>query len=89
MKKFVDIFQQRGCDYDRAMRRFPHARDMEFAQLVEAARLQPGDVVADCHRVVKPGGRLVVSDVLEHSRPAHFLERCLWVAETRITDSGN
>lgn len=146
MKTFVDIFQQRGSAYDRAMRRFPHARDMEFAQLVQAARLQPGDVVADvpaggnylqhhlppscqwvgwepcssfshhgaaserlgapllplpwpadfvdvaislagvhhledkkpffaeCHRVVKPGGRLVVSDVLENSPVAHFLD---------------
>jgi SAM-dependent methyltransferase len=146
VKTFVEIFQSRGSAYDRAMRRFPQARDMEFAQVVQAARLQPGSVVGDvpaggnylqrylprsCHwvghepcstfnphatthrgqptpllpvpwadssvdaaislagvhhleekrpffvelyRAVKPGGRLVVADVLEDSAVARFLD---------------
>ncbi len=146
MKSFEDIFQARGSAYDRAMQRFPEARAMEFAQVVQAAQPRPGDVVADVpaggnylrrylprfcqwvghepcatftqhdtagsresvpllplpwaehsldaaislaglhhlsdktalfqalHQAVRPGGRLVLSDVAEHSPVAHFLD---------------
>lgn len=46
-KSYEDHFDQRGSAYDLAMRRFPHARKEEFAQVIGAARLQPGMRVAD------------------------------------------
>lgn len=40
-------FAERGSSYDRAMRAHPAARRAEFAQVVRAARLRPGDRVGD------------------------------------------
>lgn len=76
MKTFVDIFNARGAAYDRAMRRFPQARDREFAQAVEAARLPSGSVVLD----VPAGG-----NYLEH----HLPPTCLWVGHETSSGFGN
>ena len=142
---YQTIFSQRGSAYDRAMQRYPNARQHEFAQAIESAELVAGMVVADVpagggylsrylpsgcrwighepcasftnhgamtgkstsllplpwldavadvaislagvhhlsdkrplfselHRVIKPGGRLIVSDVAAGSAVAHFLD---------------
>lgn len=72
MKTFEDIFQVRGSTYDRAMQRFPEARAMEFAQVVQAARLRPGDLVAD----VPAGGNYL----------RRYLPRsCQWVGHEPCT----
>lgn len=148
MKDYMDLFNARGSVYDRAMQHYPHAREQEFMQVIERARLMPGMVVgdvpagggylqrylpagctwqghepcasfisqggahsakttgtpllplpwrdasidvavsiagvhhiedkrplfADLRRAVKPGGRLVLSDVAAGSAVAHFLD---------------
>lgn len=145
MKTYGELFDIRGSNYDRAMKRYPDARRLEFEQAIEAAALRPGMVVADVpagggylqrflpegciwwghepcasfthhgavvgdptallplpwpdgsvdvaislagvhhiddkrplfadqYRVVKPGGRLVVSDVAADSAVAQFLD---------------
>jgi len=142
MQQYDELFELRGSSYDIAMRRYPEARRAEFAQVVEAAKLQPGMVVGDVpagggylqcylpagcqylghepcgafashqhastsllplpwhdnaldvvislagihhvedkfalfrdmHRVTRPNGRLVISDVAEGSAVAHFLD---------------
>lgn len=47
MDGYAESFQERGRSYDRAMRRHPRARDAEFAQLIERARLAPGMSLGD------------------------------------------
>jgi SAM-dependent methyltransferase len=47
MKTYDAIFDQRGSAYDRAMRRYPRARDHEFDQVITRACIEPGSVVAD------------------------------------------
>lgn len=147
MKTYDELFEVRGSAYDRAMWRYPRARDEEFRQAIDQAQLSPGMVVADVpagggylqaylppdchwrghepcasfthhgdasspaahrpllplpwsdhsidvaislagvhhledkrplfadlHRVVKSGGRLVLSDVAAASAVAHFLD---------------
>lgn len=76
MKTFVEIFDSRGAAYDRAMRRFPQARDREFAQAVKAARLQPGSVVLD----VPAGG-----NYLKH----HLPPSCRWVGHEPCSSFGH
>ncbi|WP_420456878.1 class I SAM-dependent methyltransferase [Rubrivirga sp.] len=44
---YQDIFNQRGVAYHQAMLRYPEARRHEFALVLDAARLCPGDVVVD------------------------------------------
>jgi SAM-dependent methyltransferase len=44
---YSSAFAARGSDYDRAMRAHPGVRVREFAQVIEAAELQPGMVVGD------------------------------------------
>jgi len=46
-KTYQAHFELRGSAYDRAMRKFPDARQAEFHQLIEAAELESGMVVAD------------------------------------------
>jgi SAM-dependent methyltransferase len=46
-RSYDDIFRERGSAYDRAMRAHPGSRDEEFAQVIAAARLSSGMVVAD------------------------------------------
>jgi SAM-dependent methyltransferase len=46
-KTYQQHFDQRGSAYDRAMQRYPDARQHEFAQAIEAAQLTSGMVVAD------------------------------------------
>lgn len=55
MKTYDELFETRGSAYDRAMRRYPRARDQEFRQVVERALLGEGMLVAD---VPAGGGRL-------------------------------
>lgn len=59
-------FDVRGSAYDQAMQRFPLARQAEFRQAVEAARLRPGMVVAD----VPAGGGYLKS---------HLPDGCQWL----------
>ena len=47
MKTYGQVFAVRGSAYDRAMQCCPDARQQEFAQAVDAARLTSGMVVAD------------------------------------------
>lgn len=44
---YGEIFAQRGDAYHRAMLRFPHARDMEFARLFEGVSPRAGQRVLD------------------------------------------
>lgn len=46
-KSYQEHFDQRGSSYDMAMRRHPYARQQEFAQAIETAKLETGMVVAD------------------------------------------
>jgi len=56
MQTYDQLFDVRGGAYDRAMRRFPDARNSEFEQVIARARLAPGMTVAD---VPAGGGYLV------------------------------
>lgn len=47
LKTYAQIFAARGSAYDRAMQRYPDARQQEFRQVIEAAQLAPGMVVGD------------------------------------------
>jgi len=47
LRSYPDIFAARGSSYGVAMRRYPAARAEEFAQIVAAARLQPGMRIGD------------------------------------------
>ena len=47
VRTYTELFDLRGSAYDRAMRRYPNARDAEFEQVVNCAGLRPGMVVAD------------------------------------------
>jgi len=47
IKTYTELFEQRGSAYDLAMQRHPDARREEFEQVLNAARLRPGMVVAD------------------------------------------
>jgi len=47
MQQYDQLFEVRGSSYDKAMRHFPKARQAEFAQVIEAAGLQPGDIIGD------------------------------------------
>jgi SAM-dependent methyltransferase len=47
MEGYAEAFDRRGSSYDRAMRRHPAARDLEFRQVVERARLAPGMSLGD------------------------------------------
>jgi SAM-dependent methyltransferase len=44
---YSDLFAQRGSSYDRAMQKYPHARDAEFEQLLAPLALEPGMRVGD------------------------------------------
>lgn len=44
---YARLFNARGRQYDRAMTRYPQARDHEFNSAIEIARVQAGDRVAD------------------------------------------
>lgn len=44
---YYQQFESRGASYDRAMRRFPHARRREFMQVVSSVDISPGMTVAD------------------------------------------
>ncbi|MEM6286468.1 MAG: methyltransferase domain-containing protein [Bacteroidota bacterium] len=44
---YQDIFNQRGAAYHEGMLRYPEARRHEFALVLDAAQLQPGDTVVD------------------------------------------
>lgn len=46
-KSYTEHFDQRGSAYERAMRRYPQARDEEFQQLISAAKLTAGMQIAD------------------------------------------
>ncbi|OOZ14200.1 hypothetical protein BOW35_09165 [Solemya velum gill symbiont] len=46
-QSYEKIFHSRAKPYDEAMRRFLHARDEEFKQLIDRVVLKPGMVVAD------------------------------------------
>lgn len=46
-KTYEQIFDQRADAYQKAMERYPNARDREFQLAVEAADVKPGDVVCD------------------------------------------
>lgn len=142
MHDYVELFDERGGIYDRAMQAYPAARDEEFIQLLARCELQAGHIIADVpagggylkkylpencilwehepsshfraglnkggplfpfpwdndsvntavslagvhhlldkrpffkelFRVVKPGGRLVLSDVAANSAVANFLD---------------
>lgn len=47
MKDYVDLFAERGAAYHRAMQCWPNARRQEFQQVIDAADLMPGMIVAD------------------------------------------
>ena len=47
MLSYADIFAERGSSYDIAMRRYPHARRAEFAQIIKASKLGPGMRIGD------------------------------------------
>jgi SAM-dependent methyltransferase len=47
MKSYADLFEERGSSYDRAMRKYPRARDEEFAQLLAPLDLAPGTRIGD------------------------------------------
>lgn len=47
MEGYTEMFGERGGSYDRAMRLLPGAREREFAQVVERARLRPGMTLGD------------------------------------------
>jgi len=47
MKSYGELFGLRGSSYDRAMQRFPSARDQEFRQALGHIELRPGMVVGD------------------------------------------
>lgn len=44
---YAELFAQRGSAYDRAMQKYPHARDAEFLQLLAQVDLKPGMRVGD------------------------------------------
>ncbi len=44
---YASIFSRRGADYDAAMRRFPQARQEEFAAFLRLAAPQPGETLID------------------------------------------
>jgi SAM-dependent methyltransferase len=44
---YATLFAQRGSAYDRAMQKYPHARDAEFMQLLEPLDLEPGMRIGD------------------------------------------
>lgn len=44
---YARLFNARGSQYDRAMTRYPQARDHEFSSAVEIAGVQAGERVAD------------------------------------------
>lgn len=44
---YTDIFAARGALYHQAMRRFPEARDEEFAALVRVADIRDGERICD------------------------------------------
>eukprot|EP01006_Ploeotia_vitrea_P066174 TRINITY_DN94461_c0_g1_i1.p1 TRINITY_DN94461_c0_g1~~TRINITY_DN94461_c0_g1_i1.p1 ORF type:complete len:254 (+),score=24.70 TRINITY_DN94461_c0_g1_i1:59-820(+) len=45
--EYKDIFNHRGKHYHAAMRQWPQARRHEFANIVQRAAAQPGEVVCD------------------------------------------
>lgn len=47
MNGYEESFHHRGSAYDRAMRAHPFARQEEFSQVIERARLAPGMLMAD------------------------------------------
>ena len=63
---YDEIFRERGSAYDRAMQAHSRARDEEFKQVIAAARLSSGMVVAD---VPAGGGYL----------KARLPPGCVWV----------
>lgn len=66
MKTYHDHFDLRGSAYDQAMRRYPHARDQEFGQVISRAAIAPGMRLAD---VPAGGGYLA----------AYLPEGCEWL----------
>jgi len=44
---YAELFAQRGSAYDRAMQKYPHARDAEFLQLLAEVELKAGMRVGD------------------------------------------
>ena len=46
-KSYQEHFDERGSAYDRAMRNFPAARELEFKQAIRAAEVVTGMTVAD------------------------------------------
>jgi SAM-dependent methyltransferase len=47
MKNYEEIFSARGSRYDDAMRHCPNARDEEFAQVINCAKITGDVIVAD------------------------------------------
>lgn len=47
MADYPAIFDARGSAYHRAMLEFPDARRREFAEIIELAKLRPGQVLCD------------------------------------------
>ncbi|VAW72745.1 hypothetical protein MNBD_GAMMA15-1894 [hydrothermal vent metagenome] len=68
---YRDIFQERGASYDRAMRRYPKARDEEFRALIDSADIQPLDAVCDF-----PSGGNYLPRYLPESVDVYAVEQC-------------
>jgi len=66
MESYSELFERRGSAYDRAMRRFPRAREQEFAQVVVKADLRPNAVIGD----VPAGGNYLRS---------YLPSNCVWL----------
>lgn len=47
IRPYTELFRERGTAYDRAMQKYPRARDAEFQQAVTRAGLRSGMIVAD------------------------------------------
>lgn len=82
MDRYAEVFERRGDRYDRAMRRFPRARDNEFTQLLAGLDVMPLGRVYDIpagggylRRFVAPDAELV-----EFEPSSHFGSiRAQWV----------
>lgn len=83
MQSYTDLFSTRGSAYDLAMRRYPDARAAEFAQVVEAAGIEPGMMVGDV-----PAGGGYLTRYLPHDCTCLAHEPCADFADTGLVPSG-